>query len=51
MFSSPLVRKIVRVSLTSATAGVTVALLLTGGPAEAASLAGRGMLAAGGRGM
>lgn len=43
MFSSPLARKIVRVSLTSATAGAALALVFLGGPADAAiHLQGRG---------
>lgn len=43
MFTSPIVRKFARVALTSATAGAALALVLLGGPADAAvHAAGRG---------
>jgi hypothetical protein len=40
MFSSINLRKVVRISATSATAGAVVALVLLGGPADAATVAG-----------
>jgi hypothetical protein len=40
MFSSLNLRKVVRLSATSVAAGATVALVLLGGPADAATLAG-----------
>lgn len=38
MFSSLNLRKVVRVSVTSVAAGATVALVLIGGPADAATV-------------
>jgi hypothetical protein len=40
MFSSLNLRKIVRISATSAVAGAAVALVFLGGPADAATVAG-----------
>ena len=52
MFTTVSARKFARLAVSSAVAGATVALVFLGGPAEAASAAGRGMnVVMGGRGM
>ena len=42
MFSSVSLRKVARITVTSVAAGATVALVLLGGPADAAVVLGRG---------
>ena len=52
MFSSVSARKFARLAVSTGVAGATVVLVFLGGPAEAASAAGRGMnVVLGGRGM